>query len=415
MNESPKAKRSILALIIDGLSSFGLSCCLLIMLLYLTWRGTLAQVELGLKEAQARYFDAIIARDNLADFAYQLPFSDTIRHLPDITLYLPGAYLVLAVLVVNLILGGIIRIRKSRATLGVLIAHFGILIIVAAGVVKFHDSDEGYVDFAEGESVRDFVSYYDWEIAIREYHDATKASEWIIPQSDFGDLRLNDRAIFQSNELPFDLEMRSYSRNSQPTRLSDPTLRGDTIADGFALQSMKLDPDAERNAAGCIAVLTPKDGSSPDHVILWGGVERRPFTKHLGGKTFTIDLRKKRYPLPFALRLEKFHSSTHPGIMVAKDFSSDVTRIEGPSEHAVKIKMNEPMRAAGHIFYQAKYREAKNSPDGMEHSILAVVRNPSDRWPLIACIVIACGLVLHFGDKLIRYARSQFARRSSVV
>jgi hypothetical protein len=33
------------------------------------------------------------------------------------------------------------------------------------------------------------------------------------------------------------------------------------------------------------------------------------------------------------------------------------------------------------------------------------VRNPADQYPLYACIVIATGMILHFGRKLTRYIR----------
>lgn len=394
-SERVAPQRSLGFRVLDAMSSLGLSCVLLIILLYLTWRGTIAQVDLGLKEAQARYFDALFVREEIGG----VPF------------YLPGAYLVLGALTLNLILGGVVRIRKAKRTIGILIAHAGILMIVAAGFVKFHYSDEGYVDLAEGETTSEFVSFYDWEIAITEVvADAPRHAEWIIPQLDFIDLRAQDRAIFRSDDLPFDLEIAYFARNSVAWMLRDPTLVGPTVVDGFQLQARALLPDAEANSAGCIATMTAKSGGAVERAILWG-YSRRPQTVRFGEKTYFVDLRHVRKPMPFSIRLEKFYQSTHPGVEIARDFSSDVTRIEGAAEHPLKIKMNEPMRTGDFIVFQSRYRIVALDSGGVrKHSIFSVVRNPSDQWPLWSCVVIAIGMVVHFGSMLFRFARSQLKR-----
>jgi hypothetical protein len=393
----PPAQPSLGARVLDALSSLGLSCCLLIFLLYLTWRGTLTQVELGLKEAQARYFDSLIVHEEF----FGVP------------ILLPGAYLVLAALTVNLILGGVVRIRKSKRTVGILIAHLGILMIVAAGFVKFHYSDEGYVDLAEGQSTSEFTSFYDWELAITEVaNDAPTVSEWVIPQSDFLSLRAQDRAIFKSPDLPFDLELAHFARNTAPRMLDDSRFEGPTVVDGFQLQAIPLETDAEANAAGAIATLKPKDGGPEQRAILFG-FNRFPHTARFGDRAFLVDLRHVKKPMPFAIRLEKFYKTTHPGVDIPRDFSSDVTRIEDGAEHGVKIKMNEPMRSGDFIVFQTKYRDEMTAFGIRTRSILAVVRNPSDQWPLWSCVVIAIGLVIHFGAMLVRFARSQARQEAS--
>jgi hypothetical protein len=63
--------------------------------------------------------------------------------------------------------------------------------------------------------------------------------------------------------------------------------------------------------------------------------------------------------------------------------------------------MNEPLRHRGYTFYQSGW-----GPEGSEEgtprwSTFSVVRNPADRVPLIGCVVIAAGLLFHFGRKLV--------------
>jgi ResB-like family len=382
--------------IFKTLSSFGLSCTLLTILLYLTWKGTLAQVELGLKEAQSRYFDSLFARDEI------------LGH----TIYLPGAYLVLAALTVNLILGGLVRLRKSQRTAGILIAHCGIIIMVAAGFVKFHHSDDGYIDLGVGETTSEFVSFYDYELAITEVEeDAGQRKEWRIPQSTFRKLRPQDKARYTSNDLPFDLEISHFARNTRPVPIDDSAVRGERVVDGFELRTLSLAQDAEFNLAGCIATITPKDGSAAERAILFGYSDH-PFTTLVGDREFMIDLRHERYPMPFAVRLLKFYKLTHPGVDLARDFSSDVVRIEDGAEHPVKIKMNEPLRRGDFILFQSKYRQVTAGTNPQYRSILSVVRNPSDQWPLYSCLVIMAGLVFQYSLVLYRYAKAQADRRA---
>jgi hypothetical protein len=385
-------------LLLDAFSSLKLTVVLLCLLLYLTWRGTIAQVDLGLHEAQSRYFNPWIATDRIGSFEFPIP----------------GGYLVLLLLALNLACGGIARLRLRKGTVGVLIVHLGIALMLVAGAIKFHDSDEGYVRFHEGQTQSEFVSYHEWEIAIGEPR-GERIEEWVVPAEHFVELRAQDRATFTHADLPFEIELDHFARNSDVKPVSDDALAGSAEAiDGFYLRPLPLDKESEANLAGTYATFRGKDGATatPSRAILWG-LEVHPLTVRCAGRAFLVELRKKRHPIDFDLRLDKFYKSTHPGVEIARDYSSDVTRIEDGIEHSLKIRMNEPMRHAGYVFYQSKWSEPDSRSNGRYYSILAVVRNPSDQWPLWSCVVIGLGLSIHFGIKLTRYARSQAARRTT--
>jgi len=87
-----------------------------------------------------------------------------------------------------------------------------------------------------------------------------------------------------------------------------------------------------------------------------------------------------------------------------RSFESDVL-VDG--ERKVTISMNEPLRADGLVVYQASWGPQDAAPGARLFSTFAVVRNPADSLPLVACIVIALGLVFHFTRKLTRHVRSQ--------
>ena len=72
--------------------------------------------------------------------------------------------------------------------------------------------------------------------------------------------------------------------------------------------------------------------------------------------------------------------------------------------------MNSPLRHKGLILFQASFQEF---PDGTFSSTFAVVKNPSDHWPLVSCIVIACGMLIAFTQKLVRYVSVQSSMRNA--
>src|SRR5687768_4433625 len=97
--------RPIFRFFVRLLGSFGLSITLLVLLALLTWLGTLEQVHSGLFEVQKKYFESFVL----------------LHRVGPIPIPLPGANLVLCVLFVNLVVGGIIRLRRNAATAGILV------------------------------------------------------------------------------------------------------------------------------------------------------------------------------------------------------------------------------------------------------------------------------------------------------
>jgi cytochrome c biogenesis protein ResB len=138
--------------------------------------------------------------------------------------------------------------------------------------------------------------------------------------------------------------------------------------------------------------------------LLWGA-EAEPFTFFAAGKSWALSLRKERYEMPFAIQLERFSKEDHPGIDMPKSFASDVKVANGTAERDVRISMNEPLRDGGLVLYQASWGPSNARPGERLFSTLAVVRNPADHWPLAACLVIAAGLLFHFGRMLVGYVR----------
>ncbi|MBI5363394.1 MAG: cytochrome c biogenesis protein ResB [Planctomycetes bacterium] len=381
--------RSALAVV----SSTGLACVLLVLLGVLTWLGTLAQVELGLYAAQQRYFESF----------------GLVHHAGPVPIPLPGGMLVLVLLAVNLIVGGLLRLRRGLATLGVLVAHVGILMLLAAGLVKTLCAREGHVTLHEGESAAHFESWQRWELAITEPIDGGRARELVVPEERFLQAREGAAARLRSAELPFEIEVERFLANCEPAPADAVAHVGSTV-DGVFLREKPRDPTAERNLAGAHVTLVDRASGARRSGLVWAA-ERAPFVAEVGGRRFAIELRHERYPMPFTLTLDEFRKEDHPGTGMARSFESDVRVVEGAAARPVRISMNQPLRAGGLVVYQASWGPSNARPGEPLFSTFAVVSNPSDAWPLWSCVVIAAGLVFHFGRKLGRHVRAE-ARRA---
>ena len=383
-----------LHLLVRLFSSFGLSCVLLLLLGLLTWLGTLEQVHTGLFEVQKKYFESFLLWH---DFG---PFS-----LP-----LPGANLVLCLLFVNLIVGGLIRLRRDRSRLGVAVAHIGIAILLISGFVKTYFSDEGHVTLFEGQSARHYQSYYRWEVAVHEDLGDGRVREFVAPQEAFEGALADKPARIQSADLPFDVVVQRMFDNCEPLPKGPMFEVEVPVIDGVFLDPRARDAQAEANIAGMYVSVRPKgahgSNGEPSQGILWGAAAS-PWTVNLGARRFAIDLRKERYSMDFTLSLKDFTKVDHPGTGMAKSFSSDVTVAEEHGTRPVHISMNEPLRTDGLVLYQASWGPSNARPGDPLFSTFAVVRNPADRAPLVGCIVIALGMTFHFSRKLARHVRVQ--------
>jgi len=386
----------LLQRIVDVFSSLWLSALLLSLLALLTWLGTLEQVDHGLYEVQKKYFESFFL----------------FHEVGPISIPLPGANLVMWLLLVNIVIGGIVRMRKSKATIGVLITHLGIILLLVAGFVKNYFSTDGHITLFEGESADYYQSYYRWEVAILEEQADGTVAEHILNHDQVAACIGAEGRVFRSSTLPFEVRLTHFLKNSRPMPKGPMFEVKVPVADGLFLSELEPEPEAEANVAGVCVTVTGRDGSQQSG-LLWG-VERAPLTVRMAGKRYGLTLRHERYPMPFEVQLLDFIKEDHPRMAMAKAFESDVKVREDGSERTVKIEMNAPLRDRGLVLYQASWGPQNAGPQTPLFSTLSVVSNPADQYPFYACIVIAVGMLLHFLMKLARYLRSQQSKREAV-
>jgi hypothetical protein len=393
--------RSVAARAFAAIGSMRFAVVLLLLLFVLTFLGTLEQRSASLYDVQVKYFDSLLL---LHDFG---PFS-----LP-----LPGAGLALSLLAVNLTVGGVVRIRKGKATIGILVSHGAILFLLATSLVEFLASDKGQMKVVTGETADEFEDKQQWEIAIRERLPSGGAREHVLDAKRLSALSEGDRATFVSESLPFDVVVHGWTRNAEPRRAERP----DAGVEGVALRA--LDPVTDSNYVnipGCFATLRPTAGGEPRRGVLWGYPALAPertgpgaWVVDFGERRFEVDLRPRRWTLPFAVRLNRFVHEEHPGTRRPKEFSSYATKIDGGVERDVHVTMNAPLRHAGYTLYQSGWGPEDEPPGVPLYSVFSVVRNPMDRLPIVACAFIFVGLAIHFGMRLYRHVTSESALRAA--
>jgi putative effector of murein hydrolase LrgA (UPF0299 family) len=407
-----RPQRSAVQQLLDAVGSMRLTVVLIVILALLTWLGTLAQVSDGIYYVQKEYFESWVVWPKFGL----------------VSLPLPGAVPVMALLFLNLLVGGIARMRWSWRNCGVLITHFGIALLLIAGYVKLEVSYSGHLSLQEGNTGSTIRSFQEWELALM-WQEGDKIMERIVPGATIERAIGGKTVRLTGDGLPFAVDVSHFLEHCNPV-MKGPMVQsatpvvGGTFLFGDPKDRASMPKERDSKLAGCYVTVVDHEGDEkPQQGILWAadllptnvGEPHRPWVFQFGGKTYGLELRHQIWNLPFDVRLDRFKKSEHPGTMMARDFSSFVTVIERDGTQApAHIYMNEPLRKEGYAFYQTSFGSDPKRPMGF-YSVFEVASNPSDQWPKWACYVIAVGLLIHFIRKLSLYIAAENRRRHEKV
>ena len=433
------------------MAGFELAIICLLLLFAATFFGTLEQTQVGLYQTLRKYFDM--------EALFIIPR----LHGKIIPLPLPGTFWVCSVLFVNMTLGGLVRARKGWKTAGVLISHFGILFMLVAGGVSQLKKQEGVMHIFQGDRSNYARSYTEPTIEIYTYDEMGGREEpYVVATEHFNGLDADERLTIRLPDLPFDLLVTGFHRSSelrttsfgsmaevrvagkaladeaerwreQLGRAQKSGMKSDSselkvlkenaeraskkledheaefdgvprIVDRFFLRGRPRVQQEENNLTGCYVTVQDKEGNDIQEVILhYNGL---PFptevTANVEGKRYGFSLTRWIWPMPFEVELHKTMGEYWPGTRDPSWFQSNITKVEeGEIRQDYEIVMNKPMRHGGITLYQASW--APPMPGGRPNSGFAIVENPSDQWPKWALYVATFGLLVHFGQSLIRF------------
>ena len=370
---------------IKPFTSLKLTVFCLVCAMVLVFVGTLDQVNIGVYEAENRYFKSF--------FLYFTAPGTTLR-LP----WFPGGYLVGGLLLLNLIAAHLARFRISWKKAGILVLHSGVILLLVGQLFTSLFQVESQIRLNPGEAKNYSVSYYHDELALIDTSAPDFDQVISIPDSQLSKGR---KIPLPVDSLEVDID--EYFANSAllpPDQL--PSSNYPHLQVGPMAVSVRQDrtyKEGERNMPAAT-------------VSVWQGAEKvgswnltagfaRPASFQLNGKKYEIVLRPKRLYKPFAIQLVQFSHDRYAGTDIPKNFSSRI-RLLDPShneERETLIYMNHPLRYQGLTFYQSGFENNDRT------TILQVVQNPSWLIPYISCGLIAFGMLLQFGMHLISFIK----------
>lgn len=414
--------------LIETLASLRLTAVLLIFAILLVFIGTIAQVDEGLYNAQARYFRQWLIL-GLDVAGYKIPF------------LLPGGYLIGTMLLLNLVTAHLYRFRLTTKQIGIQIVHAGVILLLIGQLATDMLARESQMHLVEGETKSYAESPRNDELA---FTSDSGGGEEIVAIPD----RLLERGgEIQNASLPFTIRVKSFWKNSEtsfraPMMKSGPPLTTNGVAANFDfhVSAETKNPD-EKNVPTALIEIIGANGSLGDWVVSgWTTDEemvealRQSYGQQLGapmaqkiidqltapqfievgGKKFTLALRPERIYFPFSLELLKATHTVYEGTDIPKDFRSRVQlhNSQTGEDREVEISMNAPLRYAGLAFYQYQMDagQAASQAGRTPSSVLQVVRNPSWLTPYVGCAMVALGLVIQFMFHLVGFLSKRKAK-----
>ena len=390
MNLSAQERRnqpmtSSLVQVFKPLASLRLTIVCLACAMVLVFVGTLDQVQVGVYEAQLRYFKSFFLYFSLPGSQLKIP-------------WFPGGYTLGGVLLVNLIAAHLSRFRLSWKKVGILILHSGLILLLVGQLFTSVFEEESQIQLDQGQTKNYSESPYLDELAIKNSAGANDDEIISVPASKL--------AKGASISLPSDgltLQVNDFYENAAligPKQLPSenyPHLRVGPMAVAVAIpKTYKQD---ERNQpAASVSLL--QNGQQVGSWNLASGFPQ-PIQFKIESKPFEIVLRPRRYYRPFSITLEEFRHDRYAGTEIPKNFSSKVRLVDAAAHEnrEALIFMNHPLRYAGLTFYQAGFGNNDHT------TILQIMKNPSWLVPYISCGMMAMGLVIQFGMHLISFVR----------
>ena len=371
------------------LSSLRLTVICLGLGMLLVFLGTLAQVHLGIHAVQARYFQSLLIYWSPPGARWKIPV-------------LPGGYLLGTVLLVNLIAAHAVRFQLTRKKLGIILLHFGVILLLIGQLLTGLFARETQMRIDEGQTLGYSEAAREVELAVIDVTDPNFDQVVAIPEE-----VLARGGTIQSPTLPFTLNVRQFMGNARLTmRSQEPqappsqatTGSGKNIVVAEIPRTVK---DDERDLTSAFVQVDGVEGPLGTWLLSNAIPDPQGFT--LNGHTYELAMRQRRFYKQFALTLLDFAHDRYAGTDIPKNFSSRVRLLdfERNENREVVISMNDPLRYRGFTFYQSGFDNNDKT------TILQVVKNPAMLLPYIACGLVALGLVVQFSMHLFGFVRKR--------
>jgi hypothetical protein len=376
--------------------SLKLTVALLALSSVLIFLATIDQVHLGIWAVQEKWFRSFIVLHEFRGFPVPI---------------FPGGYFIGGLLLINLIAAHIKRFALTWKKAGIQLVHGGLILLLLGELFTGLFQEEYQMRLDEGETKNYSESWRFNELAVV---DVTQPDEEIVTA--IPEKRLADDEELQTAALPFRLVPRGYFPNASLAMREPPAPGVPSPTSGVAnLATAGLGPrialtplpmtykqDQRNLPAAYVEVLSPEGSLG---VFLVSTMLTEPERFSYAGREWTLSLRFARAYKPYSLTLVDFSHDRYAGTEIPKNFSSRVrlNTPDGVDDREVLIFMNNPLRFAGLVFYQAGFDNNDTT------TVLQVVRNPSWLIPYISCLLMTLGLFWQFGAHLLGFSRKRAA------
>ncbi|MBU0799372.1 MAG: cytochrome c biogenesis protein ResB [Alphaproteobacteria bacterium] len=329
-------------------------------LMLLLTLGTIAQRDMGLYAAQKTFFSSWILWAGLVP--------------------LPGGYTTIAVIGAALTCKFLLDSKWSLRNAGIILSHFGALLLLAGGLLTAFTAREGTVMIPEAGQQSFMEDYYAKHLTVTDAEGAVIAD---IPHT-----RLKQGLEIPAG--PLTLNVAAYCHNCTPEPQTE-AMRGTLPYIGPAAQ-IKMNPaprdiNEEANHSAVTIAIRGSD-TGQDGIYLMTDI--MPHQPQIGD--YTVRFGRVQTPLPFTVTLDDIKRELYPGTDMARGYESHVHVQDGEISWSAIIRMNEPLRYKGYTLYQSNYVILA---DDTEATILSAVKNTGWLFPYIASLIIAVGMILH--------------------
>ena len=365
--------------------SLRLTVVLLALCMILVFVATIAQVNIGIHQAQIQYFRSWMTLVHLAIGDFRMP-------LP-----LPGGLTLGTLLIANLLVPQFNRFKLRPRTIGILLIHTGILLLLVGELLTAFLGSESQMVINENQTVNYSTAPREVELVVIDKSNPDRDHVKAIPQS-----RLRDGAEFSFDG--FTVRIKRFLQNSEivPTAEAGPEFE-DLRADkgpgvAFAVREMPLETASDRRDLSSAFIEIIQGDEPPLGCWLVSNALTGQQEIRIGDTSRVIAMRQRRFYHPFSITLLDFSHDRYQGTEIPKNFSSRV-RIEHAAEGESRetlIYMNHPLRYNGLTFYQSGFDNDDTT------TILQVVKNPVWTLPYTACAMVSLGLLWVFSLHLLK-------------
>jgi len=404
------------------LADLRITLTLLSFSMVLIFVATLEQVRVGIRGAQAEFFESLYG---IWHYPEQFWGGEFLNPLP---IPIPGGYLLGGLLILNLISAFITRFQWTGKKMGIQFIHLGIIMLLIGQLATQAMQEESRMQINKGESKNYLERFHGVELA---FIDVTNPeTEQVVALSQ---ALLEGGGMHYSQDLPFKVKILGFGPNCEFNSLppareatgpAEKVNRGVIQSANLEIRPKPEDFSSEGMNFGYV-VFELLDGA--ESMGTWAAISH-PAGNHwwaqinpkmgdlafqpirMNGKLWGVTLRPEREYLPYSIELLGIANEFYQGTDIPFNFESEIMLRMGQNQsRRALVYMNTPLRHEGKTFYQYQMNKAA------DYTVFQVVRNPSWLVPYIACILVSFGLLWQFSFHLARFLSKNAAANKSMA